>query len=130
MFFKSISYFWVTDVPDIVLHPVGTTVHVGTDEVEISCSATGHSRITYHWERYNFNNSLWSSLTKDGQTDVDGVSTYTLTNITTNDEGMYRCAATNIDGSGYSYNATITVYGTYVSNYVYEYACSVFVKHM
>ena len=106
--------YLLTDVPNIVLHPVGTTVYVGTDEVKITCSATGHSRISYHWERYNFNNSQWSSLTKDGQTDVDGVSIYTLTNIATSDEGMYRCAATNIDGSGYSDNTTITVYGTYV----------------
>ena len=110
-----ISLQLLTDVPTIVLHPVGTTVHVGTDEVEMSCSATGHSRISYHWERYNFNNSQWSSLTKNGQTYADGVSTYTLTNIVTNDEGIYRCAAINIDGSGYSNNATITVYGMYVN---------------
>ena len=120
-----ISFHLLTDVPTIVLHPVGTTVHVGTDEVEMSCSAIGHSRISYHWERYNFNNSQWSSLTKDGQTDVDDVSTYTLTNIVTNDEGIYRCAATNIDGSGYSNNATITVYGMYVTiRNCYIYICS------
>ena len=83
-----ISFQLLTDVPTIVLHPVGTTVHVGTDEVEMSCSAIGHSGISYHWERYNFNNSQWSSLTKDGQTDVDDVSTYTLANIVTNDEGI------------------------------------------
>ena len=130
-----ISFYLLTAVPTVVLHPVGTTVHVGTDEVEMSCSATGHSRISYHWERYNFNNSQWSSLTKDGQADDDGVSTYTLTNIVTNDEGIYRCAATNIDGSGYSDNATITVYGTYVvsawlATYICVYACSIFVGHM
>ena len=103
-----------TDIPDIVLQPVGTTVHVGADKVEMSCSAVGHSKITYHWERYNFNNSEWSSLTKDGQIDIDDLSMYRLTNIARNDEGMYRCAATNIDGSGYSDNATITVYGKYI----------------
>ena len=116
-----------------MLHPFGTTVYVGTDDVDMSCSATGHSRISYHWERYNFNNSQWSSLTKDGQTDVDGVSTYTLTNIATNDEGMYRCAATNIDGSGYSDNATITVYGMYVRKCIASYVCIraiEFVGHM
>ena len=109
-----IPFHLLTAVPTIVLHPVGTTVHVGTHEVEMSCSAIGHSKISYHWERYNFNNSHWSSLTKNGQTYADGVSSYILTNIVTNDEGIYRCAATNIDGSGYSDNATITVYGTYV----------------
>ena len=97
-----------------MLQPVGATVHVGTDEVEMNCSAIGHSRISYHWERHNFNNSEWSSLTKDRQTDINDVSTYTLIKITKNDEGMYRCVATNIDGSGYSNNATITVYGMYV----------------
>ena len=97
-----------------MLQPVGATVHVGADEVVMNCSAVGHSRISYHWERYNFNNSEWSSLTKDQQTDINDVSVYTLTNITKNDEGMYRCAATNVDGIGYSNNVTITVYGKYV----------------
>ena len=94
-----------------MLQPVGTTVHVGAGKVEMSCSAVGHSKVTYHWERYNFNNSEWSSLTKDGQTDIDDLSMYRLTNIARNDEGMYRCAAKNIDGSSYSNNATIIMYG-------------------
>ena len=100
-----------------MLQPVGATVYVGVDEVEMNCSAIGHSRISYHWERYNFNNSEWSSLVKDRQTDINDVSIYTLTNTTKNDEGMYRCAATNIDGSGYSNNATIVVYGKYACMY-------------
>ena len=107
-----------TAIPTIVLQPVGTIVHVGTDKVEMSCSAVGHSKISYHWERYNFNNSEWSSLIKNQQTDINDMSTYRLTNITINDEGMYRCAATNIDGSGYSDNATITVYGKYVTLHI------------
>ena len=114
----NISYCLFTDIPDIVLQPVGTTVHVGAGKVEIRCSSVGHSKITYHWERYNFNNSEWSSLTKDGQTDINDVSMYRLINIAKNDEGMYRCAATNIDGSGYSDNATIIVYGKSIL-YVY-----------
>ena len=97
-----------------MLQPVGATVHIGADEVSMNCSGIGHSGISYHWERHNFYNSEWSSLTKDQQTFINNVSIYTLTSITENDEGMYRCAATNIDGSGYSNNATITVYGTYV----------------
>ena len=96
-----------------MLQPVGATVHVGTDKVVMNCSAIGHSGISYHWERHNFNNSEWSSLTKDRQTDINDISIYILTKIAKNDEGMYRCVATNIDGSGYSNNATITVYGTH-----------------
>lgn len=103
---------WFADVPIIVLQPKGATVHVGADEVEISCSAVGHSKITYHWEKHNFNDSQWSSLTKSQQNDISDVSTYRLTDLTKMDEGMYRCAATNIDGIGYSNNITITVYGT------------------
>ena len=98
-------------IPIIVLHPKGATVHVGTDELEISCSAVGHGRITYHWERYNFNSSEWSSLSVDQQNYINNVSTYRLRKLMKNDDGMYRCAATNIDGNGYSNNAIITVYG-------------------
>ena len=101
-----------------MLQPVGATVYVGADEVEMNCSAIGHSRISYHWERYNFNNSEWSSLIKDQQSDINDVTLYTLTNITKTDEGMYRCVATNIDGSGYSNNATIIVYGKYAITYI------------
>ena len=113
--------FYFTAIPIIILQPVGATVYVGADEIEMNCSAIGHSRISYHWERHNFNTSEWSSLAKDHQTDINGVSTYTLMKIGKNDEGMYRCAATNIDGSGYSDNATITVYGMQVHTYLIIY---------
>ena len=106
-----------TAKPIIVLQPVGTTIHVGADKVNINCSGIGHSGLSYHWERYNFDNNEWSSLTKDQQSFINNVSIYTLTNITENDEGMYHCAATNIDGSGYSNNATITVYGMCIDIY-------------
>ena len=124
--FNKTLLYCSTDIPVIVLQPVGAIVHVGTDEVEMSCSAVGHSGISYHWERHNFNNSEWSSLIKDRQTDINNISIYILTSIAKSDEGMYRCVATNIDGSGYSNNATITVYGTYVHVriYVRMYTCS------
>jgi len=94
-----------------VSQPKGATMYIGADKIEMNCSAVGHSKIDYHWERYNFNNSEWSSLAKDQEARINNVSIYRLTNLTKSDEGMYRCVATNIDGSGYSNNVTVTVYG-------------------
>lgn len=98
-------------IPIITLQPVGTTVHTGTDYVDMNCSAVGHSTIMYHWEKYNANYSEWSSLPTNQQTDINKTSTYRLRMLTKSDDGMYRCVATNIDGSGYSQRVTITVYG-------------------
>ena len=80
----------------------------------MNCSAVGHSIITYHWEKYNTNSSEWTSLPRNQQIYTNGISTYRLAMLTKNDDGLYRCVATNIDGSGYSNNVTITVYGMYV----------------
>ena len=79
----------------------------------MNCSAIGHSTIIYHWQQYNTISSEWTTLPRNQQTYTNGISTYTLALLTKNDDGLYRCVATNIDGSGYSNNVTITVYGMY-----------------
>ena len=98
-------------IPIITLQPEGAIVHTGTDHVNMSCSAIGHSTITYRWEKYNTNSSRWSSLPTNQQTITNGISTYRLEKLNKSDDGSYRCVATNIDGSGYSDRITITVYG-------------------
>ena len=80
----------------------------------MNCSAIGHSTIMYHWEKYDANSSDWNPLPTNQQTVTNGVSTYRLTMLKKSDDGIYRCIATNIDGSGYSNRVTITVYGTYI----------------
>ena len=80
--------------------------------MDMNCSAIGHSTIMYHWEKYDANSSEWNSLSTNQQTVTNGISTYRLTMLKKSDDGVYRCVATNIDGSGYSNRVTITVYGT------------------
>ena len=88
-------------------------MYSGTDHVDMNCSAIGHSTIMYHWEKYNTISSEWVKLPTDQQMYTDGISTYRLAMLTKNDDGLYQCVATNIDGSAYSNNVTITVYGAY-----------------
>ena len=95
------------------MQPKGTIVYSGTEHVVMNCSAIGHSTIMYHWQQYNTISSEWTTLPRNQQTYTNGISTYTLALLTKNDDGLYRCVATNIDGSGYSNNVTITVYGMY-----------------
>ena len=80
----------------------------------MNCSAIGHSTISYQWEKYNSNENNWQTIPKNQQIDIDNISTYRINILTENDNGKYRCVALNIDGSGYSESAIITVYGTYI----------------
>ena len=97
--------------PTITLQPQGTTVYVGTKTVSMSCSAVGHGTIKYHWERYLTNSNEWVALPTDLQTDTANMSIYTIKTLNKDNDGVYRCAASNIDGFSYSPNTTITVYG-------------------
>ena len=109
----------LTATPIITLQPKGTTVHVGAAKIEMKCSAVSHGTIDYHWEKYDSTFSNWIKLSENQQTDINNVSTYRIDMPTEDDDGIYRCVATNIDGSGYSDSVTITVYGTYVGTYIY-----------
>jgi len=104
----------MTAIPIITLQPKGTTVRVGAAKVEMNCSAVGHSTIHYHWEKYNTDENNWQALSGNQQTDINNMSTYRIYLLTENDDGLYRCVATNIDGSCYSDIVTIRVYGRYL----------------
>ena len=104
-------------IPTVTLHPKGAVVHAGTGYIDMNCSAVGHSTLMYHWEKYNANSSEWSSLPTNQQSYSSGISTYRLKTLKKSDDGIYRCAATNIDGSGYSKTTTITVYGVLYFNH-------------
>jgi len=103
------SYYVV--VPIITLHPQGITVHVGTRMVTLSCSAVGHGTIKYQWERYLTSSSEWTILPTDQQSDIVNISIYTIESLSKDNDGVYRCGASNIDGISYSINTTINVYG-------------------
>jgi len=100
-----------TATPVITLQPKGTTVHVGTAMVVMSCSAVGHGAIKYQWERYLVDTTEWTTLPTGQQSDIANISIYTIENLSKENDGVYRCGASNIDGISYSINTTINVYG-------------------
>ena len=79
--------------------------------VTLSCSAVGYGAIKYQWERYLTNSSEWIILPTDQQSDLVNISIYAIENLHKDDDGVYRCGASNIDGISYSINTTINVYG-------------------
>ena len=77
----------------------------------MSCSAVGHGTIKYQWERYLSSTNEWTTLPTDQQNDIVNISMYTIENLNKDNDGVYRCGASNVDGISYSINTTITVYG-------------------
>ena len=77
----------------------------------MSCSAVGHGTIKYQWERYLTSSNEWIVLPTNQQSDIFNISIYTIENLRKENDGIYRCGASNIDGISYSVNATINVYG-------------------
>lgn len=75
------------------------------------CFATGMAPIFYKWEKYQPSTDSWIMPS----TRAVNISSTNLTFsvITEDDEGIYRCVATNDDGSMTSDNATLTVFGKY-----------------
>jgi len=67
--------------------------------------------IHYQWEKYQSLNNSW--INPAHRVVNSKSSTLKFTNISEEDEGIYRCIVSNDDGSVISDNATITVYGKY-----------------
>jgi len=94
--------------PVIVTHPKSVVSKEGGTKISLSCSAhdyrVGH--VKYNWEKYHPSDDKWirPSVRHSRAKLIFSV-------ITEQDEGVYRCIATNSDGSVVSGNGTITVYG-------------------
>ena len=75
------------------------------------CSASGLEPLTYLWQMYQMSNNTgnWSkpSIRAVNITSPNLV----FSKLTEEDEGIYRCIVSNIDGDVVSNNATITVFG-------------------
>ena len=77
--------------------------------VVLCCSATGMDPIYYQWEKYNLSNNSWINPSHRAVSITSPNLKFSV--ITQEDEGVYRCIATNDDGSVISVNASVVVYG-------------------
>ena len=77
----------------------------------LSCDATSVTPVEFHWEKFNDDKAIWGPL--PSSTSLDGIETKTISSssIKQNDEGIYRCTASNSIGTSISDIANITVYG-------------------
>jgi len=89
--------------PLITKHPVSDTVTLLTNNFNYSLTCEADGATSYNWERQ-------SGSIPSGATGVN-TNTLTITNLTTQDAGNYRCVATNDSGSSESNYATLTING-------------------
>ncbi len=83
-------------VPAFTTQPTNLTVVVGAN-VALSASATGTAPLSYQWSK--------------GGSPIGGATntSYLLSNVTTNDAGVFAVTVTNLYGSATSSNATLAV---------------------
>ena len=71
--------------------------------------ATGIGPIYYQWQKYDHFSNNW--ISPSSRADNITSPNLTFSAITEEDEGLYRCVASNDDGDVFSDYANITVYG-------------------
>ena len=105
-----IKIFTVTALPNIITQPESLTIREGDlNVVAVSCLAIGIGPIHYQWEKYHFYNNSWISPSHRAVSTTSSSLSFSV--IAKEDEGVYRCVVTNNDGSVFSDNATVRVYG-------------------
>jgi len=75
----------------------------------MNCLASGEGTMQYKWEKYQSSSNSWKRPSLRVVNIISPKLIFRV--IMEEDEGIYRCVATNHDGSVVSNNATITVYG-------------------
>ena len=112
MYWSHSSFETFSAVPPVItLHPRSVTTNENGNAT-LSCDATSIVDITFHWEKFNNDNDTWGPL--PSSTSFVNLSTMTISSffdIQQNDEGSYRCTASNSAGTSISDVANITVYG-------------------
>ena len=98
----------------IVTHPKSIVSKEGSEKILLSCSAHdyGINKIQYKWEKLQSLDDSWIKPFKSHKQATSNRIIFEV--ITEDDEGVYRCVATNNDGSVVSDNATVTVYGKFI----------------
>ena len=97
-----------TASPMITKHPRSVVVRE-SNVTSVECLANAIGIIHYQWEKYFLTNESWMTPSNKAINFTSPKLIFIA--ITEQDEGIYRCIASNNDGSKISNNATITVYG-------------------
>jgi len=98
--------------PTITRHPIGLTVTLKSpnNTITLLCNATGHPRPSIVWHYTPFNGSK--------ETIVKGNETMLLINTTNADQsGVYRCSASNSQGTVKSHGARVHVKSALVAEF-------------
>ena len=107
---QSFKIIIVTALPNITTQPVSITIREGDlNVIAVSCLAIGIGSIHYQWEKYHLFNNSWISPSHRAVSTTSPSLTFSV--ITEEDEGVYHCVVTSNDGSVFSNNATVHVYG-------------------
>ena len=77
--------------------------------VAVSCLAIAIGPIHYQWEKYHSFNNSWISPSHRAVSSTSLSLTFSV--IAKEDEGVYHCVVTGNDGSVFSDNASVRVYG-------------------
>lgn len=99
-YYSDIAYTYVLTKPSVTAHPVGATKYVG-ESITLSISSSGSTPKYYQWQ-----------LDKgSGYSDISGATStsYSISTVTMDDAGTYRCVVNNNCGTAYSAGATLTV---------------------
>ena len=115
----SLSYvFFSTASPIITTQPKSQTFKdKKTNILTLWIIATGAEPIHYHWQKYDPFSNRWNSPSSRAENITSPNLTFTV--ITEEDEGIYRCIASNNDGNVFSNFANITVYGKDIAIHTY-----------
>ena len=99
-----------TASPVITVHPKSQTFKDKQRNVlTLWTVATGALPIYYQWQKYDPLSNNWISPSTRAENVTSPNLTFSV--ITEEDEGLYHCIASNVDGNVFSDYANITVYG-------------------
>ena len=91
-------------------HAVSMTIREGDlNIIAVSCLAIGIGSIHYQWKKYHLFNNSWISPSHRAVSTTSPSLSFSV--IAEEDEGVYHCVVTSNDGSVFSNNATVHVYG-------------------
>ena len=103
--FVRLSFFLITDKPDITVHPKAQAATEGNNAT-FTCNAIGNPVPTISW---TINGSSVDASNNSRISFSEGKKQLTITNVNRTDSGEYQCVASNSLGNDTSNTATLDV---------------------